>query len=160
MDDGGDDESEKEDFDTVLPNFGRFKDATHENKQDTIQPSNLESAVEESSPPPALNFELTPTLSFSSPLPPPAFPALGSFSFPSSGDSTPKSKPRGPILSAPIRIKTDVIHDFDKPAEELTIGQLGDGLGGLWGLPRPPGEAERFRDMSLSKRRWTTTERA
>jgi hypothetical protein len=52
------------------------------------------------------------------------------------------------------------LHDFDKPAEELHIGQLGDGLGGLWGLPRPPGEAERFRDMSLSKRRWTTTERA
>ncbi|KAM0426162.1 hypothetical protein ACHAPT_008506 [Fusarium lateritium] len=162
MDDGGDDESEKEDFDTVLPNFGRFKDASQENKQGaiSIKPSNLELAVEESSPPPTLNFELTPTLSFSSPLPPPAFPSLGSFSFSSSGDSTPKSKPRGPILSAPIRIKTDLIHDFDKPAEELTIGQLGDGLGGLWGLPRPPGEAERFRDMSFSKRRWTTTERA
>jgi hypothetical protein len=93
-------------------------------------------------------------------LPPAAFTSLSSFSFPSSGETTPKATPRGPILSGPIRIKTDGLHDLDKPVEELQIAQLGDGLGGLWGLPRPPGEAERYRDVSLSKRRWTTTERA
>lgn len=65
---------------------------------------------------------------------------------------------RGPVLAAPIRIKTDI--QVEKPAEEIGIGQLGDGLGGLWGLPRPPGEAERIRDLSHAKRRWTVTERA
>ncbi|KAI0466894.1 hypothetical protein F4859DRAFT_287770 [Xylaria cf. heliscus] len=35
----------------------------------------------------------------------------------------------------------------------------GTGNGGLWGAPRPPGEAERLRDFSSSKRRWTVTER-
>ncbi|KAI0537851.1 hypothetical protein GGR58DRAFT_470101 [Xylaria digitata] len=30
---------------------------------------------------------------------------------------------------------------------------------GLWGAPRPPGEAERLRDFSAHKRRWTVTER-
>ncbi|GAW20545.1 hypothetical protein ANO14919_100530 [Xylariales sp. No.14919] len=35
----------------------------------------------------------------------------------------------------------------------------GTGNGGLWGAPRPPGEAERLRDFSASKRRWTVTER-
>ncbi|KAI2618040.1 hypothetical protein GGS26DRAFT_391348 [Hypomontagnella submonticulosa] len=31
--------------------------------------------------------------------------------------------------------------------------------GGLWGAPRPPGEAERIRDFSSTKRRWTVNER-
>ncbi|KAI2626798.1 hypothetical protein GGS21DRAFT_261026 [Xylaria nigripes] len=31
--------------------------------------------------------------------------------------------------------------------------------GGLWGLPRPPGEVDRFRDFSASKRRWTFNDR-
>ncbi|KAI1335771.1 hypothetical protein F5Y15DRAFT_419453 [Xylariaceae sp. FL0016] len=35
----------------------------------------------------------------------------------------------------------------------------GTGNGGLWGAPRPPGEAERLRDHSAAKRRWTVTER-
>ncbi|KAI2622321.1 hypothetical protein GGR54DRAFT_638657 [Hypoxylon sp. NC1633] len=30
---------------------------------------------------------------------------------------------------------------------------------GLWGAPRPPGEAERNRDFRVSKRRWTVNER-
>jgi hypothetical protein len=166
MDDGSDDASDKEDFDNVLPNFGRFKD-DQENKKDKIQIpttsstnstlSTSYSSTQSSSFP---RFELNSSNSLSMSLPPAAISSLSSFSFPSSGETTPKATPRGPILSAPIRIKTDVIHEFDNPAEELEIGQLGDGLGGLWGLPRPPGEAERFRDMSLSKRRWTTTERA
>lgn len=33
------------------------------------------------------------------------------------------------------------------------------GGGGLWGAPRPPGEAERIRDLTHSKRRWTVNER-
>ncbi|KAI1822089.1 hypothetical protein F4861DRAFT_421243 [Xylaria intraflava] len=37
--------------------------------------------------------------------------------------------------------------------------RVGTSSGGLWGAPRPPGEAERIRDFSASKRRWTVTER-
>ncbi|KAI1141967.1 hypothetical protein F5Y05DRAFT_369288 [Hypoxylon sp. FL0543] len=35
----------------------------------------------------------------------------------------------------------------------------GTSSGGLWGAPRPPGEAERSRDFSSTKRRWTVNER-
>ncbi|KAI1410337.1 hypothetical protein F5Y13DRAFT_168230 [Hypoxylon sp. FL1857] len=35
----------------------------------------------------------------------------------------------------------------------------GTSNGGLWGAPRPPGEAERIRDFSSTKRRWTVNER-
>ncbi|KAI0841305.1 hypothetical protein F5Y06DRAFT_261244 [Hypoxylon sp. FL0890] len=35
----------------------------------------------------------------------------------------------------------------------------GTSNGGLWGSPRPPGEAERIRDFSSMKRRWTVNER-
>jgi len=35
----------------------------------------------------------------------------------------------------------------------------GTGNGGLWGAPRPPGEAERIRDHTSAKRRWTVNER-
>ncbi|RBR21586.1 uncharacterized protein FIESC28_04854 [Fusarium coffeatum] len=160
MDDGSDDTSDKEDFDDVLPNFGRF-DVNVENKKDeprTSAPEVASSLPIQSSLPSC--FELKSTNSLTMTLPPAAFTSLSSFSFPSSGETTPKATPRGPILSGPIRIKTDGLHDLDKPVEELQIAQLGDGLGGLWGLPRPPGEAERYRDVSLSKRRWTTTERA
>ncbi|KAJ4131509.1 hypothetical protein NW768_005699 [Fusarium equiseti] len=160
MDDGSDDTSDKEDFDDVLPNFGRF-DINVENKKDkprTSAPEVASSLPIQSSLP--SRFELKSTNSLTMTLPPAAFTSLSSFSFPSSGETTPKATPRGPILSGPIRIKTDGLHDLDKPVEELQIAQLGDGLGGLWGLPRPPGEAERYRDVSLSKRRWTTTERA
>jgi hypothetical protein len=38
--------------------------------------------------------------------------------------------------------------------------QLGAGTGGLWGVPRPPDDADRLRDVSASKRRWTVTERS
>lgn len=40
------------------------------------------------------------------------------------------------------------------------VPQLGHGAGGLWGSPRPPDDAERLRDMSSAKRRWTVNERA
>ncbi|KAF4989278.1 hypothetical protein FGRMN_9202 [Fusarium graminum] len=159
MDDGSDDASDKEDFDNVLPNFGRFKN-DQENKKDEIPtPVTASTSYGSTQSSSFARFELNSNSSLSMSLPPAALSSLSTFSFPSSGETTPKAMPRGPILSAPIRIKTDVIHEFDNPVEELEIGQLGDGLGGLWGLPRPPGEAERLRDMSLSKRRWTTTER-
>lgn len=35
----------------------------------------------------------------------------------------------------------------------------GAGNGGLWGAPRPPGEAETIRDFTSTKRRWTVNER-
>ncbi|KAK4146030.1 uncharacterized protein C8A04DRAFT_10125 [Dichotomopilus funicola] len=38
--------------------------------------------------------------------------------------------------------------------------QLGAGSGGLWGAPRPPDDADRFRDVTASKRRWTVSERS
>jgi broad specificity phosphatase PhoE len=64
----------------------------------------------------------------------------------------------GPTLSAPIKIKTNLAST--KPLEEVKVTPLGDGYGGLWSLPRPPDDAERFRDMTQSKRRWTVNERA
>ncbi|KAL2173438.1 uncharacterized protein P884DRAFT_273279 [Thermothelomyces heterothallicus CBS 202.75] len=38
--------------------------------------------------------------------------------------------------------------------------QLGSGTSGLWGSPQPPDDADRFRDLSGFKRRWTVTERS
>ncbi|KAI1348733.1 hypothetical protein F5Y01DRAFT_291500 [Xylaria sp. FL0043] len=51
----------------------------------------------------------------------------------------------------------DEEHDkFDEDA----VPRLWAGTGnGLWGAPVPPGDAERLRDFSSSKRRWTVTER-
>ncbi|KAI1421952.1 hypothetical protein F5Y12DRAFT_800204 [Xylaria sp. FL1777] len=49
--------------------------------------------------------------------------------------------------------------EHDKFDEDI-VPRLWAGTGnGLWGAPRPPGEAERLRDFSSSKRRWTVTER-
>ena len=45
---------------------------------------------------------------------------------------------------------------FDDAVPHLWAGT---GNGGLWGAPRPPGEAERLRDFSSTKRRWTVNER-
>ncbi|PHH70715.1 hypothetical protein CDD82_6961 [Ophiocordyceps australis] len=65
---------------------------------------------------------------------------------------------RGPILAAPIKLQTSLAPDHK--IEEVKMSQFGGGLGGLWGLPPPPDEAERFRDLSQTKRRWTVNERA
>ncbi|KAI8628332.1 hypothetical protein F5Y19DRAFT_148438 [Xylariaceae sp. FL1651] len=54
------------------------------------------------------------------------------------------------------------VHDEEHDKfDEGAIPHLwaGTGNGGLWGAPRPPGEAERLRDFSASKRRWTVNER-
>ncbi|KAI1800378.1 hypothetical protein F4811DRAFT_33582 [Daldinia bambusicola] len=48
-------------------------------------------------------------------------------------------------------------HDqFD---ENPTPRLWGGASNGLWGTPRPPGEAERIRDFTSTKRRWTVNER-
>ncbi|KAK0391202.1 hypothetical protein NLU13_0703 [Sarocladium strictum] len=67
---------------------------------------------------------------------------------------------RGPVLAAPIRLNTTFEEDTKHGAPEpVTLEQLGGGAGGLWGIPPPPDEAERFRDMTQTKRRWTVNER-
>ncbi|KAI0799078.1 hypothetical protein GGR55DRAFT_520401 [Xylaria sp. FL0064] len=62
--------------------------------------------------------------------------------------------------------KESATHDQDHHDEEHdkfdedVVPRLWPGTGnGLWGAPTPPGEAERLRDFSSSKRRWTVTER-
>ncbi|KAK7739805.1 hypothetical protein SLS62_011219 [Diatrype stigma] len=49
--------------------------------------------------------------------------------------------------------------EHDKFGDDVAVPRLwaGTGNGGLWGAPRPPGEAERLRDFSAAKRRWTVT---
>jgi broad specificity phosphatase PhoE len=66
--------------------------------------------------------------------------------------------PTGPTLSAPIKIQTNLM--ASEPVEEVKMTSLGDGFGGLWGLPRPPDDAELYRDTSLSKRRWTVNDQS
>ncbi|PHH69402.1 hypothetical protein CDD83_5727 [Cordyceps sp. RAO-2017] len=76
---------------------------------------------------------------------------------------SPRLPPKGAIFAAPIKIHTNVGVDHAAAAaaiEEVRMSQLGGGLGGLWGVPPPPDEAERFRDLSHTKRRWTVNERA
>ncbi|KAI1775520.1 hypothetical protein F4818DRAFT_52102 [Hypoxylon cercidicola] len=48
---------------------------------------------------------------------------------------------------------------FDEALAPGLWAGTGVGNGGLWGAPRPPGEAERIRDFSETKRRWTVNER-
>ncbi|CAM1511311.1 Fc.00g088240.m01.CDS01 [Cosmosporella sp. VM-42] len=160
--DGFEEESDSEDFDALLPNFDQHRFKTSELYTGDTTPSAgipVSNPMDSTSEPPSFEPRSAPS---HTELPPPALPTFTPFSIPSiitsnSGSDTPRSKPRGPILAGPIRIRTNV--EFERPAEDYTR-QLGDGLGGLWGLPRPPGEAEMIRDLSLSKRRWTTTERA
>lgn len=158
--DEADEESDKEDFDALLPDFdqNRFKLTSSPEDENTL-------TIKAPTPVPSEQIPRSPTSNpFSSSrteLPPPAMSSSVPFTIPSiittRNSSPPKQKPRGPILAGPIRIRTNV--EWDKPVEDVTM-RFGDGLGGLWGLPIPPGEAERIRDLSLTKRRWTTTERA
>lgn len=150
MDDGSTNgDNDKEDFDNMMPNF-------HENRFEMAN-----GKQESTTKPSSGSLRLIKTLSKSrsiSPLPVhepiPEAPEPSPFSL---GPPMQQPERRGPVLAAPIRINTNV--ETGEPAEEITIAQLGDGLGGLWGLPRPPGEAERIRDLSHAKRRWTVTER-
>jgi broad specificity phosphatase PhoE len=65
----------------------------------------------------------------------------------------------GPMLAAPIKLQTS-FSPVDKAPEEAITTELDDTLGSLWSLPRPPDDAERFRDLTQTKRRWTVNERA
>jgi hypothetical protein len=60
----------------------------------------------------------------------------------------------GPTFDGPIKINTGLA--FGGPVEEVPLSQLG----GLWNLAVPQSEADQFRDMSQTKRRWTVNERA
>ncbi|KAI0848072.1 hypothetical protein F5Y00DRAFT_239713 [Daldinia vernicosa] len=72
-------------------------------------------------------------------------------------------------VGAPISIKKTVSktesesshgEGHDQFDEDLTPRLwAGAGNGGLWGAPRPPGEAETIRDFTSTKRRWTVNER-
>ncbi|KAI1496648.1 hypothetical protein F5X99DRAFT_61449 [Biscogniauxia marginata] len=57
---------------------------------------------------------------------------------------------------------SEASHDEEHDTfDEATAPRLWAGTGsrGLWGAPRPPGEAERLRDFTSTKRRWTVNER-
>ncbi|KAH7031637.1 uncharacterized protein B0I36DRAFT_243920 [Microdochium trichocladiopsis] len=65
--------------------------------------------------------------------------------------------PKGTPTDESSLLKAEATDHFD----EDVVPHLwaGTGNGGLWGAPRPPGEAERIRDHTSTKRRWTITER-
>ncbi|KAG5962302.1 hypothetical protein E4U58_003923 [Claviceps cyperi] len=66
-----------------------------------------------------------------------------------------------PVFAGPMKLCTTNLDGSEKPpVEELKVTQLGGGLGGLWGIPPPVGEADRLRDKIHTKRRWTVNERA
>lgn len=64
------------------------------------------------------------------------------------------TSPKGPVLSAPIKLNTDLA--FGDPVDEMPLSQLS----GMWNLAMPPCDADRLRDLSQTKRRWTVNERA
>ncbi|KAK1256340.1 hypothetical protein MKX07_008599 [Trichoderma sp. CBMAI-0711] len=64
------------------------------------------------------------------------------------------ASPQRPIFAAPIKLNTDL--SFGEPEEEMPLSQLG----GLWNLAMPPSEADRLRDLSQTKRRWTVNNRS
>ncbi|UNI21882.1 hypothetical protein JDV02_007831 [Purpureocillium takamizusanense] len=121
-----------DDFGSMMPNFDqtRFESAVAEDESEVSSVKMPSTASAAGAVPPS---------------PATAFPAA-------------KSTSRGPVLAAPIKLNTSIVPE--KAAEEMKMSQLGGGLGGLWGHPPPPDEAERFRDLSLTKRRWTVNERA
>ncbi|KAL6881360.1 hypothetical protein J3F83DRAFT_52118 [Trichoderma novae-zelandiae] len=63
------------------------------------------------------------------------------------------ASPQRPIFAAPIKLSTDLA--FGEPEEEMPLSQLG----GLWNLAMAPSEADRLRDLSQTKRRWTVNDR-
>lgn len=72
--------------------------------------------------------------------------------------------PKGPLLAAPIKLQTNWGNssktEAEKKPQQVAISELEDGMGGLWGQPPSPEEAERLRDLSHTKRRWTVNERS
>ncbi|KAI5862054.1 hypothetical protein GGS23DRAFT_125365 [Durotheca rogersii] len=61
-------------------------------------------------------------------------------------------------VEPPVQTPRSEEHDqFDEDAAPRLWASKG--TGSPWGTPRPPGEAERLRDFSSTKRRWTVNER-
>lgn len=79
-------------------------------------------------------------------------------------DTAPRRLSNGPLLAAPIKIKTswgDKNTQAEKKVpQEVKITQLGDSTGALWGQPSTVQEAGHRRDMTQAKRRWTVTEKS
>lgn len=92
----------------------------------------------------------------------PPFLSTDQAAWPLSGIEPPRpsNSPQPPMFAGPITVHTNLGPERPVEVEELKVTQLGAGLGGLWGTAPLPDEAERFRDMSHTKRRWTVNERA
>jgi hypothetical protein len=68
-------------------------------------------------------------------------------------DELPESE-NGPLPVLPPSVQSEEHDKFDSDAfHSVPSGS------GMWGAPRPPDEAEKLRDFSSQKRRWTVTER-
>ncbi|KAJ3473560.1 hypothetical protein NLG97_g10243 [Lecanicillium saksenae] len=138
MDDNSDEGSDP--FDTVLPNFGSFGSPAPaaEEKKSFVS-----------------DFPSFPSYSTSSggPVQPPSlFGNFGPIDSPATAGT--------PMFAGPITLQTDLDEEaIILPPEEVIATPLGGGLGGLWGRPTPPSDADKFRDMSHTKRRWTVNER-
>lgn len=68
-----------------------------------------------------------------------------------------------PLLSPAEKAEAEAVMEEERDLfdEDAVVPHLwaGTGNGGLWGAPRPPDEAERLRDHTASKRRWTVVNR-
>lgn len=148
MDDNiGDDDDDLNPFDTVLPNFGSFN-----------APS--PAPVEEKKTVFASDFPSLPSSYSTSGGPVQAPPPTTLFA--TFGATTPAAMdaPGTPMFAGPIKLQTSLdADDVILPPEEVIATPLGGGLGGLWGRPTPPSDADKFRDRSHTKRRWTVNER-
>lgn len=140
MDDGNEDGEENDDL-SDMPSFETNRLLM---SQGPGSASTLPSLIESPLPSPTAEAGPFSTLPTPSPL---------STAVDSAGIETKAKK-----LPAGVRLNTHF--GAVKEAEEMNAGQLGDGAGGLWGPPLPPGEAERFRDLRSMKRRWTVNEHA
>lgn len=142
MDDNSDEGSDS--FDAVLPNFGSFSSAAQSSEEATTKKSF------------GSDFPSFPSYSTSSGGP---VQAPGPFSSLAPLDSPVASGT--PMFAGPIKLQTNLDGDDSlMPPEELIATPLGGGLGGPWGRPMPPSDADKFRDMSHTKRRWTVNERS
>ncbi|ATY64448.1 phosphoglycerate mutase [Cordyceps militaris] len=145
MDDNVDEDSDP--FDTVLPNFGSFSATStppgEEKKKKTM--------------PPTFGSDFPSFTSYSTSSGGPVQAPFGRFG---AVDSTASSVAGTPMFAGPIKLQTNLDKDdVILPPEEVIATPLGGGFGGLWGRPTPPSDADKFRDMSHTKRRWTVNER-
>ncbi|OAA61330.1 phosphoglycerate mutase [Cordyceps fumosorosea ARSEF 2679] len=144
MDDNLDEDSNP--FDAVLPNFGSFSAAPPPAAAEEKKLSMF-----------ASDFPSFPSYSTSSGGPVHAPSPFGNFG---AVDSPGSVTPGTPMFAGPIKLQTSLDNnDVIGPPEEVIATPLGGGLGGLWGRPTPPSDADKFRDMSHTKRRWTVNER-